>query len=108
MKNFKMAYFALGAMFYNSAIANTTACGTDGKKACVSNPGGIISENAKIKGAVEALNWVLAGAAVIGAIVFGIKAAKELSDNRYVEAIGPGAGAVVCGAVLYIAYSFVK
>jgi hypothetical protein len=105
MKNLKnLPYLAL-AMFMTSDLM--AQCDPS-KQACVGAPEGILSGNEKITGAATFLNWLLFSASMVGAIVFGIRAAKKLSDEQWFSALGPGVGSMVCGLVTYISFTVIN
>ena len=77
-------------------------------QACLTAPEGILKGSAKAGDAVNLLNWLLFSASMVGAISFGMKAAKRMSDEQWFGALGPGLGAVTCGITTYVAYSIIK
>lgn len=77
-------------------------------QACLSAPEGILKGSSKAAEAVSLLNWLMFSASMIGAIAFGMKAARRMSDEQWFGALGPGLGAVTCGITTYIAYSIIQ
>lgn len=77
-------------------------------QACLSAPEGILKGSSKAAEAVSLLNWLLFSASMIGAIAFGMKAARRMSDEQWFGALGPGLGAITCGITTYIAYSIIQ
>ena len=82
--------------------------GTGVNKACIDGPAGLFKDNQKAKDSVEAFNWLLLAVSIIACVIFGIKCSKNLSDENYLGAVGPGAGAVVAGIVMFLSYSIVS
>jgi hypothetical protein len=104
----KLSHFSiyLGAWLVSSPLFAQVCDPQD--QACLTAPEGILRGSAKASDAVNLLNWLLFSASMVGAISFGMKAAKRMSDEQWFGALGPGLGAVTCGITTYVAYSIIK
>ena len=91
---------------YNNNIFSQN-CGAN-EQACLTKPTGILSGNTKVGDSVTFFNWLLFSASMAGAIIFGIKAARKLSDEQWFPALGPMLGSLVCGLATYIASSVIN
>ncbi len=98
--------FSLFMLVLNSKVFAQVCDPQD--QACLTAPEGILKGSAKANEAVNLLNWLLFSASMIGAISFGMKAAKRMSDEQWFGALGPGLGAITCGITTYVAYSIIK
>ena len=106
MKKFRNLPYVILAMIVTSNLYADICDPVD--QACLSAPQGILSGNVKAGQAVSFINWLLMSVSMVGVIVFGMKAARKMSDEQWFSALGPGVGAIVCGLTTYIAYSVVK
>ena len=104
----KMNY---GMLYFSAMIATTKiyaqVCDPQ-DQACLTAPEGILKGSTKATDAVNLLNWLLFSASMVGAISFGMKTAKRMSDEQWFGALGPGLGAITCGITTYVAYSIIK
>lgn len=101
----KLSTIIFLAVYNANLLAND--CNTN-EQACLSKPDGILSNNAKVGDSVEFFNWLLFSISMGGAIIFGIKAARKLSDEQWFPALGPMLGSVLCGLTTYIAFSVIN
>lgn len=87
--------------------SNAQTCSGEGSvsKACIKNPEGLLAGNEKAAKSVSLVNWVFGAVSLAGAIMFGMKGAKKLSDEDYVASVGPFSGAIICGITLWLAGS---
>jgi len=53
-------------------------------QACLTAPEGILKGSTKATDAINLLNWLLFSASMVGAISFGMKTAKRMSDETVV------------------------
>lgn len=101
-----IAFFSLNILSIAPVFAQNCS-GGGSNKACIEGPSGLFKDNQKAKDSVAAFNWLLLAVSLVACIIFGIKCSKALSDEHYLGAVGPGAGAVVSGIVMFLAYSIV-
>lgn len=100
-----LSYYLLALLMTNKVFAQTC---DPSDQACLTAPEGILSGNAKAGQAMTFFNWVLFSVSMAGAIIFGMKAAKKLSDEQWVSSLGPMFGSLLCGITTYVAYSVVN
>ncbi|PJB52564.1 MAG: hypothetical protein CO099_11920 [Bdellovibrio sp. CG_4_9_14_3_um_filter_39_7] len=93
-----MKLTALPVILYHFSTANAQDCSKTGVP-CIPEPKGMLEDNEKAKAGVSTINWIV-GAIVIAVIIgLGIKAAGQLEDNKYKEAVGPLLGIIVVATV---------
>lgn len=87
------------------SIFNANAVCDPTREACLSNPTGILSTSTKVEGATASFQWILTGVTIVGTVGFLVNAGKKLNDQDYMGALGPLAGACVCGISSFIAHA---
>lgn len=106
MKKIKnLPYIALALLVHSDLMAQAKKTCDSSDQACLTAPEGLLTGNAKATSAIQFFNWILFSVSMVGAITFGIKAAKKMSDEQWFGALGPGLASVVCGLATYIAFS---
>lgn len=101
----KLSTIIFLAIYNNNLLAQNC---DPSDQACLTAPEGILSGNAKVDQAMTFINWMFFSVSMGGAIVFGMKAAKKLSDEQWGPAIGPMAGSILCGLTTYVAFSIIN
>ncbi len=105
-KKMNYATLYLSAMIATSKLYAQVCDPQD--QACLTAPEGILKGSTKATDAINLLNWLLFSASMVGAISFGMKTEKRMSDEQWFGALGPGLGAITCGITTYVAYSIIK
>ncbi len=107
MTKLKFSLFSLSTILYLASKKAFAACDPN-TQGCISAPQGILAQSNKAKGIADFFNWILLSAALVGCIVFGVKAAKKLNDEDFTGAIGPFLGSMLSGIISFVAYTVVS
>jgi len=107
MTKLKLSLLSLSTTLFLASEKALAACDPN-TQGCISTPEGILAQSDKTKGIADFFNWILLSAALIGCIVFGVKAAKKLNDEDFTGAIGPFLGSMLSGIISFVAYTVVS